>query len=313
MPEVVVVGSINMDLVIKTARLPKAGETIKGETFRIIPGGKGANQAVAARNMGVKSALVGCVGRDVFGRELLQALKEQAVDVQCVEEMPGASTGIASITVDENGENRIIVVAGANGKVRLEQISSSAHLISTARIVILQNEIPMETNERVIEIAHENGVQVLWNPAPACAIPAPLLPLVDIFVLNEVEAAFLTGREVKGIPSALKAAEKLHDKGAKRVIVTLGDQGAVLFSKNHELQIPAIPVEVVDTTAAGDSFVGGLAAALVREEPIEYALRYAVCAGCLAVTKEGAQPSIPSHAAVIKTLSDLNHRGSKRR
>lgn len=305
--DVVVIGSLNMDIAIKTSRAPKAGETIMGESFQMVPGGKGANQAVAASKMGADSAMVGCVGEDNFGQLLVEGLVEQKVNVDHVTRLSGVSTGIASITVERNGENRIIIVPGANDRVSLDRDPTLPSLLSVAKIVILQNEIPMETNQHVIEAAQKDNTYVMWNPAPAYHLPEGILSKIDFLVLNEVEAAFLTEQDVKSVPTALKAALVLYQAGARKVVVTLGGRGAVLVSKNHHLHVPAHPVDVVDTTSAGDSFVGGLAASIVREDPVEEALRYAVCAGCLTVTKMGAQPSIPTHTDVTKLLPHVTY------
>jgi ribokinase len=300
--DIVVVGSINMDLVVQAARAPQAGETVSGSIFKLIPGGKGANQAVASSLLGASTALVGCVGKDAFGPLLLAGLSEKKVDVSYVKTLPEVATGTATIVVEESGENRIIVVAGANGKVGKLEVEAARKLISSARLVILQYEIPMETVTYVIEKAHTGGCTVVVNAAPAYPTPAKLLTQIDVLVVNETEAKMLSQVSVSDVQSAFLAAQNLQAQGAKIVIVTLGAQGAILCSTKQHLHVPAIPVKVVDTTAAGDSFVGGFAASLVKGRDLATALRFATCAGCLAVTRLGAQPSIPTEAEVNAIL-----------
>lgn len=306
MSDVVVIGSLNMDLVVQTARLPGVGETISGRSFAMIPGGKGANQAVAASKMGAVTSLIGCVGDDPFGKTLAASLEKSGVDTRCLETFPGVSTGTATIIVEESGENRIIVVPGANGWVNVGQVEALAGTITAAKIAILQHEIPLHVNRRVLELARESALRVILNPAPAYPIPDEQLALVDLLVLNETEARMMADCAVDDVVSALDAARRLQQRGAETVIVTLGGEGAVLLSENERFHMPAVPVEVIDSTAAGDSFVGGLAAALVRGDSLEQAVRYAVTAGSLAVTRLGAQPSIPTHADVINNLSGLS-------
>jgi ribokinase len=306
MSNVAVVGSLNMDLVVRVARTPQPGETISGSSFSMIPGGKGANQAVAASRMGADTLMIGCVGDDPFGRALADSLVESGVDIRHVAVCPGVSTGTATIIVEEGGENRIIIVPGANGAMSVARIDDLADAIARAQIAVLQHEIPLAVNTRVVAIAHESAVRVMLNPAPAYPLDDDLLAMVDLLVVNEIEARALADHAVEGVASALEAAGKLHRRGAGTIVVTLGGQGAVVCSEDGRFHVPALPVEVVDSTAAGDSFVGGLAAALVRGDDLEKAVRYAVCAGGLAVTRLGAQPSIPTHQDVIKRLASLS-------
>ncbi|NOY99552.1 MAG: ribokinase [Chloroflexi bacterium] len=302
MSEIVVVGSLNMDLVVRAARMPDAGETITGKEFHLIPGGKGANQAVAAARMGVATSLVGRIGQDVFGQALLDSLATSQVDVTQILALESVSTGTATVLVDAQGENRIIVVPGANACLQPDDVTDIEGLIENASAIVMQFEIPIETILRIAEIAHRNGVKVIINPAPARIIPAELYACTDVLILNESEASFLASVAIKELTDAFLASEKLLMKGAKTVILTLGKRGAILTSPNERFHVPAIPVKVVDTTAAGDSFVGGFAACLVLGYALETALRYAVCDGCLAVTKLGAQLSIPDKDAVIDVL-----------
>jgi ribokinase len=306
MSDVAVIGSLNMDLVVRVARTPQPGETIAGSSFSMIPGGKGANQAAAASKMGADTLMIGCVGDDPFGRALADSLAESGVALRHVAFCPDVSTGTATIIVEEDGENRIIIVPGANGKMSAARIDGLADAIAGAKIAVLQHEVPLEVNTRVVEIAHESAVRVMLNPAPAYPLPDRLLRMVDLLVVNEIEARALADHAVDGVESALEAAVKLHERGAGTIIVTLGAQGAVVLSERGRFHVPALPVEVVDSTAAGDSFVGGLAAALVRGDDLEKAVTYAVAAGGLAVTRLGAQPSIPTHEDVIGHLARLS-------
>jgi len=294
MPDIVVVGSLNMDLVIGVPRMPLAGETIVGRDLQTIPGGKGANQAAAAAKLGGRVAMVGRVGDDVFGPRLIENLRRQGVDADAVRIDGGAATGVALIMVDETGENSIVVSAGANGRVSVEDVASAEGLIGGARLLLLQHEVPLETVAHAIEMAARHGVQVILNPAPAHSVSPELLSKVDYVVPNETEARTLTGVEVEDVVTAEVAARKLLDHGVPVVIITLGEQGALLVTEGGASHVPARQVEAVDTTAAGDAFIGGLAAALVKGLPLPEAVRYATCAGTLATTVFGAQTSLPS-------------------
>ncbi len=302
MHDIVVVGSLNMDLVVRTARMPNPGETISGEEFHLIPGGKGANQAVACARLGASTAMVGRVGRDAFGPELVHSLESSQVDVSHIQALEGFSTGTATILVNDRGENRIIVVPGANAGWQPADIVAVEALIQEAKAVVMQFEIPLETILQVSAIAHRGGVKVVLNPAPARPIPPELYANLDVLIVNEIEAGLLSGLEVKSLDEAFAAGEALLARGVETVCLTLGERGAILVTSRERLQAPAIPVTVVDTTAAGDSFVGGFVASLVEGASMETALRVAVCSGCLAVTRLGAQPSIPNKRQVLSVL-----------
>lgn len=294
MAEIVVVGSLNIDLVVRVARLPQPGETVPGGDVQTIPGGKGANQAAAAARLGGQVALVGCVGNDAFGMRLIDNLAAQQVDTARVRVDDGAPTGMALILVDECGENSIVVSAGANGRLSRRDLDAAEALLARARLLLLQLEVPLDSVAYALALARRHGVQTVLNPAPAQALPRDLLAQVDCLVPNETEASQLTGMAVHDPHSAAAAAQQLRSWGVGAVIVTLGGQGALLADGRQVMHVPAPAVQVMDTTAAGDAFIGGLSVALVSGRPLEEAVRYAVCAGALAVTRFGAQTSLPS-------------------
>jgi ribokinase len=292
-PEVVVVGSLNMDLVARTARLPVPGETVAGTGFATVPGGKGANQAVAAARLGARTAMVGCTGDDAFGARLRAGLERDGIDCGAVRAAPGVSTGVALIVVDDAGRNGIVVVPGANGLLRPSDVDAAEPLLRAARAVVLQLEIPLDAVERAARLARDLGKLVLLNPAPARPLPASLLACVDWLVPNETEAAALTGLPVRSPAEAVEAGRALRAAGAGAVLVTLGANGVVTVGPEGERHDAAPRVQAVDTTAAGDTFIGGLCAALVRGEPLAAAVAYGQAAAAICVTRPGAQPSIP--------------------
>ena len=300
-PEVVVVGSLNMDLIFRSPRLPDAGETLLGGRFDTAFGGKGANQAVAAARLGAHTAMVGRVGDDTFGPTLRQGLIEDDIDVTHVRTDETAATGVALILLEESGENRIVVASGANLQVTpADDVEAAGALIRSARLLLLQLEIPLAAVQRAAAIAREAGAQVLLNPAPAQPLPSDLLRNVDLLVPNQVEAAMLAELPPDTPPE--EAAQALRAAGAGKVLVTLGSDGALLVSNQGVRRVPPFPTEVVDTTAAGDAFMGGLAAALIADRPLEEAVRWGNAAGSLACTKLGAQPSLPHREALLEHL-----------
>ena len=293
MNDILVVGSLNMDLVVRAPRFPAPGETISGEDLAIIPGGKGANQAVAAARLGAAVSMLGCVGSDGFGQSLLDNLIHNRVDVNRVRRDTSA-TGTATIIVDAHGQNSIVLSPGANGKVSPDDVAD----LPDAKILILQFEIPSETVLRAAQQAREKEMRVIVNPAPARKVGPELLKLVDILIPNESELSLLTGTPVTDSASAEAAARRMIAQGVGMVIVTRGEHGSLTVTQNDIYHVPAFQVEVIDTTAAGDAFIGGLAVALAEDKPIREALTNANACGALAVTRFGAQPSLPTRDEV---------------
>lgn len=299
MSNILVIGSLNADLVVRVSRFPAPGETISGEDLAIIPGGKGANQAVAAARQGAQVSMVGCVGDDSFGPALVQNLQSSRVDTSHVRTDP-ASTGTATIVVDAQGQNSIVLSPGANAKVSTSDVDAVS--FENAKILLLQFEIPFKTVTYAASVARQNGLRVVLNPAPARPIPDSLLANIDILIPNESELQLLTGMPVNDMESAKPAAQALLAKGVETVIVTLGSNGALLVTPEATVNIPAFNVDVVDTTAAGDAFIGGFAAALLKGSSLEDAVRYGNASGALAATKFGAQPSLPTAEDVAQFL-----------
>ncbi len=300
MTDILVIGSLNADLVVRAPRFPAPGETIQGEDLVIFPGGKGANQAVAAARLGAKVAMVGRVGKDSFGTTLIDNLKNNKVDVRHILRDDSTPTGTAVIVLDSHGQNTIVVLPGANGKVNSTDIEPEAFMDSP--ILLAQFEIPLETVIYSANLAREKKLRILLNPAPARTLPDELLMTVDYIVPNETELGLLTGKPVNNLGSIEEACRSLISRGAQNTIVTLGANGALIVNKNRAKHIPAYEVKVVDTTAAGDAFVGGLAVGLLNGKSLEDAVQYACACGALAVTKFGAQPSLPTTEDIEKLL-----------
>jgi ribokinase len=285
---IVVLGSVNMDLVVRCKRLPSPGETVQGGDLRRWPGGKGANQAVAAARMGAAVDFIGCVGDDDLGREAAAVLRAEGVGLEHLHVLPGVSTGVAMIVVDEQGENTIVLSAGANGHVSTNHVRAAATLISDAALMVCQLEVPLEAIEEASRIARKAGVPVLLNPAPASVLPAGLLEAVDYLVPNETEAAVLAPHAA-GHEAMIRALQRL---GPRQVLMTLGADGVMVAGDDISV-VPAPHVHAVDTTGAGDTFVGALAAALVDGEPLSNAVNFAVRAAAVSVTREGAMSAMP--------------------
>ncbi|MGK7888756.1 MAG: ribokinase [Leptolyngbyaceae cyanobacterium] len=299
----VVFGSINMDLVVRSPRLPQPGETLTGHDFTQIPGGKGANQAVAAAKLGIPTRMVGRVGNDIFGQTLVETLQGYGVGCDRLTRDPHIPSGIALIEVDDAGNNHIIVVPGANGQVGAKELDQLTALLESTQILLLQLEIPLPAVVQSAELAHRHGVTIILDPAPVQPLPASLYPLIDILTPNQTEAEQLTGMTITGPDDAIAPAQRLHERGAKTVIVTLGKHGAVVVSDRLVQHFPAFTVDVVDTVAAGDAFNGGLASALSQKLCLERAVVQGMASAALAVTQPGAQPAIPNAQTLAAFLS----------
>ena len=304
-PHIVVVGSINMDLVARMARLPRPGETVHGDDFQTIPGGKGANQAVAAARLGARVTMIGRVGDDSFGEVLRQSLEEYGVSTEHVLVTDGCSSGVALIGVEATGANSITVVAGANGRLTPHDVESRADVIASADALIVQLETPLDTVAAAIRLAREAGVRTILDPAPAPPGPLPAeLLAVEIFSPNQTEAEALTGVAVHDVASARTAALRLRELGTIAVVLKLGELGAfVMDDAGREEHTPVRAVTVVDTTAAGDAFTAGLAVALAEGRSLPDAARFGCAAGTLACMKFGAQPAMPSRDEVSRFLA----------
>jgi len=300
MPDILVVGSLNTDLVVRAPRFPQPGETISGEDLQVIAGGKGANQAVAAARLGASVSMLGRVGKDNFGDFLLDNLKSNQVDTKLVQR-DGASTGTATVIVDTNGQNSIVLSGGANGKVSPADVNAAS--FPDFKLLLLQLEIPIETVFSAAERAKENNLRVILNPAPAKQLPDGLIALTDFVIPNESELSLLTGIEIKDVATTEQAAQVLLERGAKNVIVTLGSKGALVVSDKQATYVDTFKVNVVDTTAAGDAFIGGFATALLQDQSLEASVRYGCACGALATTKFGAQPSLPTKEEVENFLN----------
>ena len=300
---IAVVGSLNMDLVVRSPRIPLPGETIIGHALHTLPGGKGANQAVAAARLGAQVVMVGRVGQDAFAGPLLDNLAANRVDATWVTQDQDAATGVALIVVDDAGQNSIVVASGANMRLSPEQVTAARAAIASAQVLLLQLESPLESVLRAAQLAHSHGVTVILNPAPARPLPPELLALVDVLIPNESETALLTGLPVDSLGEATKAAQALLAAGPSTVVLTLGDRGALLAQAEDVQYFPAFAVTPVDTTAAGDAFVSGLAVALAEGRSLAEAVRWGNAAGALATTHLGAQPSLPDRQAVLALLA----------
>ena len=296
--DVFVAGYINQDFVLSVERRPAPGETVTDARLATHNGGKGANQAAAAALLGASVAFLGRVGDDGFGGPLVRALADKGVDTGVVREAPDSSTGAAFITVTPDGENAITVAPGANRRLTAEDVDDASESIGDAKVLVAQMEIPPEVVLRAVEVAAESGTRVLVNLAPTFEVPRALLEKLDPLVINEHEAAFLLGERVEGVDGALDAAPRLLALGPGSVVVTLGEDGAVFSDGESAQHLTAPKVEVVDTTGAGDAFVGALAARLAADVPLRDAVAYAVRAGAAAVTEAGAQGALPTSDVV---------------
>ncbi len=297
--KIMVIGSSNMDMVVQTGHIPLPGETVLSSSFFMNPGGKGANQAVAASRLGAEVIFISKLGNDVFGKQFSQLFSEENIDTSFLVSDDILPSGVALITVDQKGENSIVVAPGANANLRVDDIKTALPTIATAGIVLLQLEIPMAVVEYVAGYTVNNNVRTILNPAPAAPLSETLLKHIDILTPNETEAAMIAGLPVGNIEEAKKAAMHICGKGVNTVIVTLGAKGALICEGTRCSIVEARKVQPVDTTAAGDVFNGALAVALSEEKNIQDAVRFACDAAAISVTRLGAQSSIPYRNELI--------------
>lgn len=290
---ILVAGSSNTDMVINSPHLPAPGETIIGSSFFMNPGGKGANQAVAAARLGGHVVFICKTGNDIFGKQAAAIFENEGIDTSYVIEDADNPSGVALITVDDKAENTIVVASGSNGTLSRADIAHSNNVIENAAIVLMQLEIPIDTVQYVAETAKSKNVRVILNPAPACALPDALLRNVSIITPNEKEAEMLTGIQVTDMDSAKQAAIALATKGIETVIITLGPKGALIYDGGKFEHVKSVEVKAVDTTAAGDIFNGALAVALDEGMPLNEATRFACRVAAISVTRKGAQSSAP--------------------
>ncbi|MGN1256918.1 MAG: ribokinase [Bacteroidaceae bacterium] len=300
-PRIVVVGSTNVDFCSYVERLPQPGETIGNGVFMQANGGKGANQAVAAARLGGDVCFVTSIGTDTIGDELIKHFHSEGIDCSAVFRTPDASTGIALIVIDSKGENIITVNPGANAMLTCDLIDEVGKIIADADALVMQAEIPYESVKYAARVAHEAGVPVIYNPAPVCAVDDEMMSLTDVMILNETEAAILSGRECVS-----DAAQQLLRRGVSNVVVTLGSKGAFYAcSHGSSATIPSFKVEAVDSVGAGDTFCGAVAVAFSQRKVLdEDVLRYASAAAAISVTRHGAQPSIPSAEDTLAFISE---------
>lgn len=291
--KLVVLGSINADHILNLEHFPLPGETVPGQEYQVAFGGKGANQAVAAGRSGADIAFIACVGDDDTGRRVRRQLASDHVDTSPVSTMDDAATGVALIFVNSAGENVIGIHAGANAALTPALVEAQQQKIAEASALLMQLESPLESVLAAAKIAHQHQTKVILNPAPACKLSDELLALLDMITPNETEAEKLTGVRVDSDADAAKAADVLHGKGIDTVIITLGSRGVWLSEKSHGKRVPGFKVKTVDTIAAGDTFNGALVTALLEDKPMEDAVRFAHAAAAIAVTRKGAQPSVP--------------------
>lgn len=300
---VVIFGSINMDLVVKTPRFPQPGETLTGHTFFTAPGGKGANQAVAVGKLGVQAKMIGRVGSDVFGKTLLESLRNSGVDTTLVVLDDEKPSGTAVIFVDDRAENEIVIVAGANGVVGEADLRRLDDELKQGEQLLLQLEVPLEIVLAAAKLSHEKGAVVIFDPAPVKPLPDKIYQYVDVITPNETEASALVGFEVNDEVSAAKAATILRERGVREVVIKMGSKGAYWDDGRQKAFIPAYKVKAVDTVAAGDAFNGALAAGLAVGLSMEEALRWGMAGGALSTTRSGAQPSLANREELLSLLN----------
>ncbi|MBY7956288.1 ribokinase [Vibrio fluvialis] len=304
MNKLVVLGSVNADHVLQVPSFPRPGETLHGRNYQVIPGGKGANQAVAAARLKADIGFIACVGDDSFGINIRESFKLDGMNISGVKMQPNCPTGIAMIQVSDSGENSICISAEANARLTAEAIEPDLARIREAKYLLMQLETPIDGIVKAAQVAKEARTNVILNPAPAHELPDELLSCVDVITPNETEAEVLTGITVTDDESAQLAADALHRKGIEIVMITLGAKGVWLSQNGRGALIPGFRVQATDTTAAGDTFNGALVTGLLEEMPLESAIKFAHAAAAISVTRFGAQTSIPNRAEVDAFLAN---------
>jgi ribokinase len=301
---IVVFGSINLDLTTYVPHLPALGETLRGRSFITVPGGKGANQAVAAARLGAPTKFFGRMGNDAFGREVMPIVQKEGIDMSGIQIDEKHGTGLAVISVDDKADNSIVIVSGANMAVDENDAKRCINELEKAKVVMLQLEVPMEASLSVARAAHKRGVLVVWDPAPALELPAEAYQLTDYMTPNEVEAGMLVGFQPKTPEEARRAAGIIRERGVRVAIIKLGALGAYFESAEESGFMPSFIVNSIDTVAAGDSFNGGLSVALLEGKPLKEAVRWGSAAGAIATTKAGAMPSMPYRHEMVALLKE---------
>ncbi|MCT7993821.1 ribokinase [Laspinema olomoucense] len=304
MNNILVFGSINLDLVTRSHRLPKPGETLRGISFFTASGGKGANQAVAAAKLGMTTFMIGRVGGDSFGQELLESLQQSGVKCDRIFIDKNTASGIATIAVEDTGENTIVIVPGANDRINESDCDRLTDLLPDAAALLLQLEIPLSSVLAAAKKAQNAGIPVILDPAPARELPPELYSVIDIITPNETELSILTGIAVRDIETAREALTELQKRGVKTAIAKLGAKGVLCARGEEQFFVPAFEVEAVDTVAAGDAFNGALAVAIAQGLPLPESVRWGAAAGALTVTKPGAQSALPSRLTFEEFLRE---------
>ena len=296
--DIVVIGSINMDIVIKTKEIPKIGETVMGREMIETPGGKGANQAVALAKLGTQVSFLGMIGNDLYGNKILLSMKESGVNIDYIKSVEGSS-GLAFITVDDKGNNNIIVIPGANYKMNNQYLHNHIDVISRSKVVLLQNEIPIDIVKDAIILSKNLGKIIVLNPAPVSGLEEEILKYIDILIPNEYELARISGKEIKSIESVVEACKYLIYKGVPKIITTLGDKGAIYVDKTIVKHFKAFSSNVLDTTAAGDSFIGGFLSSFILTNDMFKSIEFGQKAAAITIQRFGAQQALP-------TLEEIN-------
>jgi ribokinase len=308
MTHILVVGSLNMDLVVQMPAIPRPGETLLGGRFATFPGGKGANQAVAAARLGAQVTLVGKVGNDAFGKQLLQVIQAEGIETRYIGIDQNNATGVALITVDTEGRNSISVASGANFTLTVDEVKQAWDEIGLVDMLVMPLETPMDTILTAAKLAKAHGTRVILNPAPAQELEEGLLRSVEVIVPNEIETEHLTGKAIHSQEDALQAGTILLRRGVRSVVLTLGEKGALILEgrpdQPEHLYLPAYQVQAVDSTAAGDGFVGALATGLGEGLSLHEAAVFATAAAAISVTRSGAQPSLPRRDEVDRFLQE---------